>query len=451
MKKAVRYAILVALAAMAFAVSGAAVHAQTRTFSTGFQIQNLSTTTANVTISFYPEGSGTALPPVSTTVAGSGSKTYATLPSAVTAGFTGAAVISADQKIAAIVNVVSPDLSLSFGGAAYSGFTSGAKTVSLPVIFKGSFGFNTFFNVQNVSSTAASVSVRYSNGVTEGPFTIQPGSAKRFDQAVNAGLTAPFFGSATVTSDQDIAATVIEVGPTTVLGYNGITAGSTAPVFPLVNSNNAGYMTGIGLQNAGDVATTVTVSYTPSGSGLGTACTETQTIPAKGTKAFAIDAFRISAAGENCANGALFVGSAKVTANSASQPLVGIVNQLNQTTNKGGSYNAFNTSNATNTVVYPLIQDRVYGFFTGISIVNVGDVATPLTCTYSGTTYTDSTASLAPGATFTVQQVNKIGNLFNGSGTCTASAPGAKIVGIANQLKNTGTTDTFFVYEGTNN
>src|SRR5439155_9116523 len=141
---------------------------QSRTFSTGFQVQNLSGTTANITISFYPEGSGTPLSPVSTTVPANGSKTYATLPSAVTAGFTGAAVISSDQKVAAIVNVVSPDLSLSFGGAAYSGFTSGSTTASVPVIFKNYFNFNTFFNVQNVSTSAASVTVIYSNGTTEG-------------------------------------------------------------------------------------------------------------------------------------------------------------------------------------------------------------------------------------------------------------------------------------------
>jgi len=449
--KVIRYAMMVALIAVAFAMSGAAspARAQSRTFSTGFQIQNLSTSQANVTISFYPEGSGTPLAPVSTTVTASSSKTYATLPSAVTAGFSGAAVISADQKVAAIVNVVSPDLSLSFGGAAYSGFTAGAHTASLPVVFKNYFNFNTFYNIQNVSSSAASVTVTYSNGTTEGPFTIQPGSARRYDQSTLAGLPNNFFGSATVTSNQDIVATVIEVGPTTLLGYNAFTGGSTNPVFPLVNTNNFGFQTGIGIQNTGASSTSVTVSYTPSAAGA--ACTETQTIPAHSSAAFAINAFVSSIAGENCANGAAFVGSAKVTGNTASMPLVAIVNQLNSSSNKGGSYDGFDSSSATSKVVFPLIQDRFFGYFTGFSIMNVGSVATTIDCTFSGSAVHQTSASVAPGASYTAQQQNAIANAYNGSGTCTATAAGAKIVGIANQLKSAGTTDTFFVYEGTNN
>lgn len=449
--KVVRYAMLVALLAVAFAVSGHtnSARAQSRTFSTGFQIQNLSSSTANVTISFYPEGSGTPLAPVSTTITANSSKTYATLPSAVSAGFSGAAVISSDQKVAAIVNVVSPDLSLSFGGAAYSGFTAGSHTANLPVIFKNYFNFNTFFNIQNVSSTAASVTVTYSNGATEGPFTIQPGSARRYDQSANGSLPNNFFGSATVSSDQDVVATLIEVGPTTLLGYNGFTGGTTNPVFPLVNTNNFGFATGIGIQNAGASSTTVTVSYTHSAAG--TDCTETQTIPAHASVAFAINAFVSTVPGENCANGATFVGSARVTGNTASQPLVGIVNQLNQSTNKGGSYDGFDSSSATSTVVFPLIQDRFFGYFTGFSIMNVGSVTTPIDCTFTGSGVHQTAASLAPGASFTAQQINQIANNYNGSGTCVASASGAKIVGVANQLKSSGTTDTFFVYEGTNN
>ena len=452
--KVIRYAMLVALIAVAFAVSGStnSARAQSRTFSTGFQIQNLSSSVAHVTISFYPEGSGTPLAPVSTTINPNSSTTYATLPSAVTAGFSGAAVISADQKVAAIVNVVSPDLSLSFGGAAYSGFTAGSHTASLPVIFKNYFSFNTFFNVQNVSSSPASVTVTYSNGATEGPFTIQPGSARRYDQSTNGGLPNNFFGSASVSSNQDIAATLIEVGPTTLLGYNGFTGGSTNPVFPLVNANNFGFQTGIGIQNIGGSPATVTVSYTPSAAG--TACTETQTIGAHSSAAFAINAFVSSVAGENCANGATFVGSARVTANNpggTSMPLVAIVNQLNQSTNKGGSYDAFDPASATSTVVFPLIQDRFFGYFTGFSIMNVGSAATPINCSFSGSSVHQNTASLAPGASFTAQQLNQIGNQYNGSGTCVATASGAKIVGIANQLKSSGSTDTFFVYEGTNN
>lgn len=456
--KLVRALTIIALIAMACVFAPLSASAQTRPFSTGFQVQNLSGTTANVSISFYPENNGTPLPPVAVTppVPPNGSTTYATLPSAVSAGFTGSAVISSDQKVAAIVNVVSPDLSLSFGGASYVGFSGGSKSVSLPIMFKNYFGFNTFFNVQNVSTTnATNVVVTYSGGGLASPLampalSIPAGAARRVDQATVAGLPASFSGSAVVTSDQDIAASVVQVGPTTMLSYNGFNAGSNDLVFPLVNANNGGFVTGINIQNVGTAATAVTVSYTPSSAG--TACTETLSIAPKAVATFALNAFASTVGGETCANApTTFVGSAKVTANTGSQPLVGVVNQLNSGTNKAGSYDGFSAASATNIVVYPLMQDRFFGYFTGFSIANVGTVATPVTCTFSGSPVTQSIPALAVGATFTAVQNNVIANSYNGSATCTASAAGAKIVGIANQIKTTGTADTFFVYEGTNN
>ena len=464
MKAFLRIAAALVVALAVVMVGGASSTFAANTYATGFQIQNLSNAVANVTIAFYPTGSGTASATVNTTIQPNAAATYSSLPSAVQAGFTGGAVISSDQSVASIVNVIANG---NFNyGASYTGVTAGAKSVQLPLLFKGSFNFNTFFSVQNTSGTAANVSVTYSGGglaspVTQGPVVIQPGSSTQFDQASNASLPAGFNGSAVITSDQDVAAAVVEAGPTTLLSYNGFTdASNLLPVMPLVNSNNFGFQTGISLQNAGTADTAVTVSYTPSpdanGNLIGTACTETQTIPAKGTKFFAN--YTISAGGtppagitSNCTRNARFVGSAKVITNSTSQPLVGIVNQLNSGGNKGGSYEAFNPAAATSTVLFPIIQDRFFNYFTGFSIVNVGTVATPITCTYSGQSATQSVASLAPGATFTTQQLNAIASGYNGSGTCTASAAGAKIVGILNQLNTSANTDAFFVSDGINN
>jgi len=450
--KAFRLAAALVMALAMVLVAGPRSTFAATTYSTGFQVQNLSSSVATVSIAFYAQGSSTASATVSTTIQPNAAATYATLPSSVTAGFTGGAVISSDQSVAAVVNVIANG---NFNyGASYSGVSAGATTVQLPLLFKSYFNFNSFFNVQNTGSSAASVSITYSGGglaspLTQGPVTIQPGSSTAFDQATNASLPAGFNGSAVITSDQPVAAAVVEVGPTTLLSYNGFTTSSTAPVFPLINTNNFGYQTGISLQNAGTSATAVTVSYSPSATG--TACTETQTIPAKGTAFFAINAFVKTIAGENCADGVRFVGSAKVTANTASQPLVGIVNQLNSTGNKGGSYNGANPSEATATVVFPIIQDRFFGYFTGFSITNVGSVATPITCSFSNTAVTQTVASLAPGATFTTNQSNVIASGYNGSGRCTASANGAAIVGVLNQLNSSASTDAFFVSNGINN
>ncbi|NWF79626.1 MAG: hypothetical protein HXY37_06185 [Chloroflexi bacterium] len=444
---------IAAAAAVALSLAPRGAQAQTIPFSSGIQVQNLSSTGANISIAFYPLRGTAASASVDATIPANGQVVYATLPSAVAAGFDGSAVISSDQRIAAIANIVSPDLSLTFGGEAYIGVTQGSSTVSLPLLFKGVSGFNTFFNVQNVGQTATNVTVTYTNGATESFNNLAPGASVRFDQATNTNLPAGFVGAATVTSSaSDIAAVVTQVGPTTMLIYNGFsTSGSTAPVFPLVNANNAGFITGISIQNTGSAATDVTVSYTPA-AGQGTACTETQTIPPGASRNFAVDAFRTSQDGETCANGALFVGSGRVTGNSANQNLVAIVNQLNQGTNKAGSYSGFDASAATDTVVFPLVQDRVAGFFTGLSIYNAGSVTTTIECSYTNAgDVTQSRANVAPGETFAVVQNNAIANGYNGSGTCRATAAGARIVGIANQLRVSGTSDTFFVYEGVNN
>jgi len=453
-----RFVFVAVIAALIVTLGGTAtsVRAQSRPFSSGFQVQNLSTSEASAEIVFYNEN-GNQGASVQATIPASGSTTYAILPDSVPAGFNGSAVISSNQKVAAIVNLVSPDISLSFGGEAYIGFESGSRNVSLPLLFKNFSGFNTFFNVQNVGSTTANVTVTYRGqgitGTVQERATIPPNAARRFDQNANTQIPSNFFGSATITSDQDIVAAVVQVGPTTVLAYNGFTEASTEPYFPLINANNSGFITGISLQNAGTTDTEVTVSYspTPGITGNSPACTETKTIPGNGGSAiFAVDAFRISQPGENCADGGLFVGSARVTTNSANQPLVAVVNQLNNTTNKAGAYSSFNVTGATDTVVFPLIQDRVAGFFTGISIVNVGNTATTITCTYSPGGTTQVSTTIQPGGTFTPVQLNQISNSFNGSGVC-RSNPASNIIGIANQVRTTGTVDTFFVYEGLNN
>lgn len=463
-------AVTLAGALLAASLPGS-VGAQTKTFSSGFQIQNLTSTEATISMAFYPADTATPSDTVPGTVPASGSATYATLPDAVDSGFSGSAVISSDQRIAAIVNLVSPSLGSLVGGTAgalgeaYIGVTGGAQQVALPLLFKNASGFSTFFSVQNVGQTETTVTVTYSGGglsstVSEDA-TIAPGSSHRFDQSANTSLPNGFNGSAIVESTaSDVAAVVTQVGSTTALVYNGFASGSNLPVFPLVNANNAGYITGIALQNIGDQETTVTVQYTPSTSG--TACTEELTIaPNGGTQFFAINAFANNNNGDDCANGTTFVGSARVITNSASQPLVGIVNQLNVAAgtsgNKGGSYSSFDAAAATDTVVFPLVQDRVAGFFTGLSIVNLGSTAVTIECSFSNTQVTQTSPQpIAQYGTYTPVQVGNLADGYNGSGTCTAvdgsgnPVAGAQIIGIANQVRLSPAVDAFFVYEGTN-
>jgi hypothetical protein len=122
----------------------------------------------------------------------------------------------------------------------------------------------------------------------------------------------------------------------------------------MVNENNYEYWTAVIVQNQGTVSTTVTLQYTPTKAG--TACTETLDILAGESNEFGSYAFRFSphpdlSHSTTCTNGTTFVGVATVSTNSASQDLVGIVNQLNTEWvpdyDKGAALMGINKENAT--------------------------------------------------------------------------------------------------------
>lgn len=317
----------------------------------------------------------------------------------------------------------------------------------LPLLNANNAGFNTWFSVQNAGTADATVSVAYSDGKTNSA-TIKPGAAKVFYQAQEGHTAKVFAGTITSTNNQPLVAAVIQESTSVIFAYTGFTgAGSTAPVFPLVNANNAGYITGLQIQNTGTQSTDVTVSYTPSSAG--TACTEKQTIAPGDSKTFALAAFANSSLGaaENCADTQKFIGSAKVTANSANQTLVGIGNQLLPGKN-GEAYGSFSAEEATAKVVMPLIMDRNGGFFTGFSVQNVGTAATSVTCTFTNSSVTVS-GNLNPDQALADLQGNKLADKYVGSATCTAGA-GGKIVAVVNELGSTPGADQLLVYEGVN-
>jgi hypothetical protein len=459
-------------------------------FNSGIQIQNLENTTASINIIAYNKD-GTKAADVTDSIPANGSKTYFPLdhPSTdpnqpglgISGSFDGSVVVSSNKQVAAISNVLATGSNGLTVAASYGSLSNPASEVTLPLIMKNNGGFDTKFNVQNTSSSDVNVTVTYTardansgNSGCQQTATIKPGSATTFDQRVDSNFTnctgglegddGKFVGSAkVVATGGQVVASALEVGSTTLFGYNGFTAGTTNPVFPLVNANNAGFITGIQVANLGTQSTDVTISYTPRDSNSGTACTETKTVPAGSSTTFAIKAFAISETGENCANGAKFVGSGSVSANTTNQPLVGIVNQLNSASNKGAAYNAFGSGGGTASVNLPLMMDNNGGakFFTGYSILNVGADPVDITCTYSvsktgGHTPAPATATgVAPGEAMIRNDNGQLrpdnSTPYVGSAVCTATGTGeTKIVGIVNELAASGSGDLFLVYEGFN-
>jgi len=437
--KRLRLAIVVAFV-LALAVPLTASAQDGLTYNSGFQIQNLEGEVATIQIVFYNQD-GTVEATVDDTIAANDSNTYFPL-GAVDEGFNGSVVISSDRDVRAIANVLANGLDF---GASYSGFTEGAEMVALPLLMYENAGFTTWFNVQNAGGAVTDVMVQYSDGVTAQCLGLQPGAACTLDQA-DEGHAAGWVGAGVVTADEPVVVTVMQVGATTLFGYGGFTQASADVAMPLINANNAGFVTGVQIQNTGLSPTTVTVAYTPSVDG--TACTETRTIGALSSETFALQAFA-TGANSDCVPGARFIGSAEVTVNTAGADLVAIVNQLNLQANKGAAYEGFDPATATDSVAMPLIMDRNSGYFTGFGVANVGTTTTNVMCTFTGTTFTES-ATLAPGESFTPNQNNQIADGYVGSATCVADGDGL-IIGVVNQLNPVLPGDTLLVYNAFNN
>jgi hypothetical protein len=453
MKRSLRITIFLVLLISLF-MYGSAQAANVSSYTSAFQIQNLNPTdAANFIIKFYNRSDGSLAATTSTaSIPGGGSASFFTL-SAVDVGFDGSAVIESDQPVAAV--------SLLYGNvsehmAEYTGFSAGATSVYIPLTQKNNYGVSTFINVQNTGSSDANVTINYAGTACSESVTIKPGAAKRFDQATNSCLTDGF-RAATITStnDQPVVAVVVQVNSNFsasltagLLASGGFVTGSTFPLMPLISTGWYGSTTSIQIQNTGTLSTDVTVSYSPTPGLPGASCTESKTIASGASKIFGMGTMPSSC--KTVSGGyTAFVGSAKVTTNSASQPLVAVVTQTNNTNGQKAAYNAFDPSSATTSVSFPIVADRFNNSSSSISIVNLDSSTQVITCAYTDTVFTQS-KSVVAGGTWTPQQNNKISAGYIGSGNCTSAGP---IIGIANlvdQTKLTGPLDGLGEYEGIN-
>lgn len=448
-----KFSFLPILAVLIALVLPSSAFAAITGYTAGFQLQNIDNVNeANVTITFYNQDGTVAANPTDTIPAG-GSKTYFPLD-VVPDAFNGSVVISSSTELKAITNVLTSDYA---GGASYGGFSAGSIEVNLPLVMKDNYNISTWFNIQNTTGTDANVNVSFSGQTCDQNILVKAYSSSTLDQSLDTCLPAGYVGAANITSDQELVSTVMQVteGSNQLLAYNGFISESLAPVMPLVSSNYYGSGTGIQVQNTGGGSTTVTITYTPSAGFPGNVCTETKTIAGGDSETFGFPQLPSTCGGTgvgvtDTTNGG-FVGAAKVTANTGSEPLVAIVNQINRVSSQGAAYNAVNPTEATDMVSLPLIMDRNYNIFTGLSVVNVGVSATNVSCTFTGTSYTAS-ATLNPGEALTDVQLNQIANGYVGSATCTATGGDALIAGIVNELTSGAPTanDPLLVYEGFN-
>jgi len=438
----------------AFAIVAPAAAQGGLTYSSSIQVQNLSANTATIQITFYDEATGNASSTVvNDTIAANSNKSYFPLPSGL-GTFKGSAVVSSDQPVAAITNLLGGDGA--YAGSA-TGLSGGATTVGLPLIMRANTGFSTFLSVQNTGTADANITITYTPGskgtAATQTGTIKPGAAKQFDQATLTALGDVFIGSATVTSNQPVAVMVGQLGTgsfKTLLMYDGFNGGSTTVRAPLVMANNSGFISSLNIQNVGSASTTVTVNYSTNLGGSFAPASQTLTLaPGQGGNL-------LQAAGQWGTN--KYIGSATIT---ASQPLVVVVNQLKLTGGSAGTaYEGFNPASLTSKASAPLLMAGNGGYFTTLQCQNAGTAATTITVTYSANTVSGlsgtpapDTVTVEPGANATIFQAQaanaKWSGRYVGSATVTASG-NQPIACLVNQLNNSVTTDAFLTYNAIN-
>jgi len=480
--KRTRTLVLVAGLILALVVPlGMVLAAGPSTYGSAFQLQNLEDATANITIKFY-NTDGSVATTITDTISASGSNNYfAVLVSGLPDPFSGSAVVSSDKELRAIHNLYGDDLA--FGGAASAGYTAGSADLSLPLIMRNNSGYTTWFSVQNAGSVASTTAVTFTAGsvgsnYTPAAVTIEPGASYRFDQADTTQLGDVFIGSARIvsTNGQPLVATAVEVGPASLFAYDGFSSVASTFVVPLFHYNNAGYVSSINVQNAGNQDTTVTISYAPSDDGAGgtygTACQETQTVAAGASATFGLYAF-VSVDPPGAADyvcdchtknpGTRFIGSGTVSANTGSQSLVAVVNQLKGSTGHASAYNAFGPNDGSQCASLPLVMDRNSNYWTSINIVNVGSASTTVTIEYSANaksgsqTYgqipDDEVFSLDAGKSRSILHApgaDPILDDYVGSARVCGANSNDELLMIVNELNVVASGDTLYTYNGFN-
>lgn len=290
-------------------------------------IQNAGTATANVTARFFNQTGGEIASIPLGAVAPRASKTFpvtalAQLPSGDVQGVFGAVVTSGEnQPLVGIANIwrTTP----TFGTASYNAFTSGSSAVFAPALLKNYFGFVAALTLQNVNATqTANVTVNYSNGHSE-TFQLAPFAARallpfNYPQ-IPGGDVAGLFGARVTTTGGSLVGVVSQSVPSGARGDFAAARASSNPSarvnIPSVLSDYFGYFTAVTVQNTGNAATNVTITYAPSATCPGLT-TNSRTFPNVGAGQV-VNIIHLNNAGD-----VLPTGCATSAVVSATQPLV---------------------------------------------------------------------------------------------------------------------------------
>lgn len=441
MKRVTLVTLFVVLAVLAISVMPAAAQLGDTDVSS-FTVQNVSTSSATVTVTFIAED-GTQTVPTElnnsqtnpfTLAAGESFEIYVPgIPDTQLPSGRYSVMVSADQQIVAIANLVGQG-TVNFNGS-YSGFSSGAAPFYLPSVVYNYYGWYSLISVQNVGSAATDVTVTItcSDG-TVGTLTqsnVPSMASAHFDleTTVPAGFTASTQcnGSAEITTTgEDVVVVDNQTVPASgnTQSYSGFTSGATKVYVPALYTGYYGWNASINIRKLGSGNVNVSVTYSDGGT---SSCNLTDASPS----------CLLYMPTEHSSSG--YYG-ATVTATGGD--IIAVVNAANGS--QAQTYNAVADGTGSETVGIPSVMKSYYGWNTSFTCQNVGTTATTLHVAYDGyASDVYDTHSLAAGETIEVVQANEtfLPSGHQGGATITANTAGASIACIVN-FNNAGSMST---------
>jgi len=410
--------------------------------STAFAVQNLGAGPAQVVVEFR-DTNGALKNTLSQTIAPGANYNFDQRYSSGYPGtdsFQGSAIVSADQPIGAVVNIMRT------GGVvpAYESYnaldTSGiGKDIMLPQILKNvsSAGlvWNTTIVIQNIdTANPANVQLVFNpdpvinpaiGGTLTSPYThtivIPAGGTAYIDQTTTpsaAQIGNKFFGSVRVFSDRDVAPVVYsDGGGRVLLAYPSYAAGTTdyivlPSIYKNIMSLGDSYSTAILIVNFGDITATVEIEYLPVSSDYTVEGKDTIYVPPHGAKNVdqRFDAPSIKSS--------TFMGGAVIKSTNG-QPIAAMVN-LRGGSRYGMTYGGIMRGGTTAyiPIAYKTISSAGYSWSSTIIVYNfertIGDA------TVNFTFYPTSGGSIADPNNYTVSSIKQFDLRFT---TTIASQP----------------------------
>lgn len=277
--------ILVSLSVLLSAVSVVNAQGPAGDWISSIACQNIDQSNgAEIMITFYSEGDGSAVASYSDAIPAGGSKNYYTTDPdlAVPENFVGSVVVTSLQPVICTVNSQTTGEGTSespYRIATSSGLDEAeiATEMYAPQVMKDYYSWNSYISVQNTSPESITVTIDYKDKAGEDipaaseTATIPGFSNTIFYQSENAELPGEYVGSAKVSvanpADAKMAILVnfynssTDSGTSQFHSYNGFSSGATKLYVPRVVRRFYGYNSGITVQNVSDVDTSVTITF----------------------------------------------------------------------------------------------------------------------------------------------------------------------------------------------